>query len=590
MFKLIAQVFKRIVTLTTNPIRMGMMRLRRFLSPNVISAKVTGPVSQNVKALFTLKPQSREDYISIFGLWVYKKLLFTLIFLLCVAAILLCNLLPPADTQAAQPRAVVTDVTFRYDDMEVAAYSGMANILDAAGNLIYTGEVSEGICSGNGTLYTPEGVLRYQGEFDRNRFAGRGVLYYPDGVPCYEGEFADNLFGGEGALYDREGRLVYEGGFASGQYSGQGRLMDQEGRLSYEGGFLGGLYHGMGTAYQPGGMVRYSGEYFEGLPQGIGTLYNGYGKPVYTGVMQAGEIGYPSLVGLNLAQVEEAFPETPGILYTSDAACFFFEAAGVIVTVDARVRVQEWSRPQAGEDSMYYMPEELEEAVSFPSSDSSEEETAVPDTPPEVRETRGGGISQHLRPMAWYTDEDSSESSSSSSQESSRSRYEWEESSSSEASREESAGGGESEAASARAEETSLPEFIERTQALYFEIDKDVWQTEAELDKTKLTVRRVTVLSPPENPDNIQGVELTDNIPPSLEDCAGIDYLRRSSPTVFSNILFEIDKRNRLFQRIWNISYAGKIVRRSYRKDDLVYRYCYQLDDPQTLMYFSIER
>jgi hypothetical protein len=134
-----------------------------------------------------------------------------------------------------------------------------------------------------------------------------------------------------------------------------------------------------------------------------------------------------------------------------------------------------------------------------------------------------------------------------------------------------------------------LPDFVQRTRRLYFEIDRDVWQDEQELDKTRVSVRRVTVLGSGAPIPGANATPIDDNGLPGVEDCVLIDHIRLQSPTAFADVAFEIDKQNRLFQRIWNINHADRIIRRSFMVNNLIYRFSYQPDNTATPAYFSIE-
>ena len=82
MFKLLASIFKRVVTAVTNPFRMLVVRIQRMFNVNILTAKLIPPLTKKVKALVTLKPQSPQDYFSVGRYWVYKKLMLTVVFVL----------------------------------------------------------------------------------------------------------------------------------------------------------------------------------------------------------------------------------------------------------------------------------------------------------------------------------------------------------------------------------------------------------------------------------------------------------------------------------------------------------------------------
>ena len=123
--------------------------------------------------------------------------------------------------------------------MELAAYSGAANIRAADGTVVYAGDVEAGVCTGTGTLRDRMGRLVYEGGFENNQYSGQGVQYWPSGNRRYEGELCrDNQLQRRGrAVRARTGETVlYAGGFRNGlrERHGQG-LQRGRGSLVYEG-------------------------------------------------------------------------------------------------------------------------------------------------------------------------------------------------------------------------------------------------------------------------------------------------------------------------------------------------------------------
>ncbi|WP_101552339.1 MORN repeat-containing protein [Anaerotruncus massiliensis (ex Togo et al. 2019)] len=655
MLKLLLSAFRRIVTAVTNPFRMLIVRIQRMFNINVITAKLVRPLTKKVKALITLRPQTREDYFVIGRWWIYKKLFLTLLLALCAGVFIYFTMFAPKLPAAmATAASVETDVYFNYDDMKLREFTGVANIRAADGSVVYTGDVDKGVCTGNGTLRDRKGRLEYRGGFEQNQFSGQGIYYYPDGKKKYEGQWAKNLYQGEGVLYAEDGvTQLYAGQFANGLYEGEGKAWSASGVLLYEGGFSGGRYHGQGVSYYPDGTAKYKGEFLKGLPQGKGELYSETGKRLYTGDVYQGKINYRALTDYNFAEIKAAFAETPRVFYTDTDSAFLFEQAGVVVTTDCRVRVDTWVRPAEQRDggAYYYMPGQYGEASSgelyesdgtSPPDDSSgwwaapdassqaEEEppalesllppeggeqlAALPAAPEAARLTAlrvfpaGPPATQVLlspvgsplaRQMSWYVAEDNEGTYAPPSTDGSSASSDG--ASSGGASSESAPGSGSSgpelhedagtAASSAPEPQASpYPDFVEKAQTLYFEIDTNVWQAEDTLDAEKVRVRKVTVYTgdipaPPEG-----AVEYEDDSPVGLEDCVAIDLLRQKLPTSFPQIRFEADRQNRLFVRLWNLDFASRIDRRAYLSGDLTYRYAYQDPDDETPLYFSVER
>ena len=167
MLKLLLSAFRRIVTAVTNPFRMLIVRIQRMFNINVITAKLVRPLTKKVKALITLRPQTREDYFVIGRWWIYKKLFLTLLLALCAGVFIYFTMFAPKLPAAmATAASVETDVYFNYDDMKLREFTGVANIRAADGSVVYTGDVDKGVCTGNGTLRDRKGRLEYRGGFE----------------------------------------------------------------------------------------------------------------------------------------------------------------------------------------------------------------------------------------------------------------------------------------------------------------------------------------------------------------------------------------------------------------------------------------
>ncbi|MEG1476627.1 MAG: hypothetical protein RSC38_02715, partial [Oscillospiraceae bacterium] len=134
------------------------------------------------------------------------------------------------------------------------------------------------------------------------------------------------------------------------------------------------------------------------------------------------------------------------------------------------------------------------------------------------------------------------------------------------------------------------PDFVEKNNTLFFEIDKDVWQSEADLDKTKVQIKKITVFNSEIAKPNEKAVEFKENSPASMEDCVAIDFIRQTVPTAFPQVMFEIDNQNRLFVKLSNINYAAEIVGKAYLYDALTYRYFYPDKENKVPLFFSVER
>ena len=123
--------------------RLLIVRIQRRFNVNILTAKLIPPLTKKVKSLVTLKPQSPQDYFSFGRYWVYKKLFLALILALCAGVFLYFSMIAPkVSPQSTQPEQVMTTVTFDYDDLALADYTGVANIRAADGTIVYVGDVA----------------------------------------------------------------------------------------------------------------------------------------------------------------------------------------------------------------------------------------------------------------------------------------------------------------------------------------------------------------------------------------------------------------------------------------------------------------
>ena len=78
-------------------------------------------------------------------------LVYFLILAGCAAVFIYFNWIaaPVSDTTATSN--LITTVYYDYDDMDLGDYTGKANIRAANGEVVYTGDIKAGVCSGSGT-------------------------------------------------------------------------------------------------------------------------------------------------------------------------------------------------------------------------------------------------------------------------------------------------------------------------------------------------------------------------------------------------------------------------------------------------------
>lgn len=596
LFKLLASAVKRVTTAVTSPFRVLVVQVMRLLNINVITAKLIQPLTKKVREMFRLRPKTREDYLVVGKLWIYKKLLYFLILMLCAGVLIYFSMfaapVPAFEPIPGEENRARADVTYNYNDRDLKDFTGQANLRAHSGEIVFTGNIESGVVTGTGTLYSRSGALVYEGEFSQNQYHGMGTAYYPDGSKKYEGAFERGLYHGAGKLYSAQGVLLYDGEFSDGVYSGTGREYSENGQLVYEGAFSGGLRHGSGIAYNENGSIRYQGEFFQGKMQGTGTLCDEGGKPLYTGRMARDSIDYRSLIGSSLADMEATFPETPRLFYSENHACFVFEQAGVILSAACTVRanVETVRAPRSGG---YYMPDGWEtvpgEAPENPDIPAEEEPAGEEsaDTVPEnwtVLNAAPGAV-RKVRNMSWNIEgqEPAPSAPGTETPESGEAKASEQDEELKELLRQ------LLENQAAAAQDPEKPDFVEREVTLYFEVDRDVWQTEDELDKTRVLIDGVTVFGDTDYAVPEEAVLLEDGGAPSEEDCIAIDFLRETDPTAFPGVQFEINRSSRFSVRIGTVSAASRIDRRRWTENGACFDFAYE-PDGSVMRYFTVTR
>ncbi|MCP8897948.1 C13 family peptidase [Gilvimarinus xylanilyticus] len=158
---------------------------------------------------------------------------------------------------------------------------------------VYTGELQEGVIHGKGELVTESGEV-FRGWFKQGLLNGAGEWLGPDDV-TYKGEFKDDAFHGEGVYASPEG--AYAGDFVEGELTGLGTFTSTDG-TDYAGEFKAWRFEGNGVWED--GETRYTGEFKSGL-------YHGYGERIdlATGkVLEAGQWKWGQFVGEPVSKAE----------------------------------------------------------------------------------------------------------------------------------------------------------------------------------------------------------------------------------------------------------------------------------------------
>ncbi|WP_020208363.1 C13 family peptidase [Gilvimarinus chinensis] len=158
---------------------------------------------------------------------------------------------------------------------------------------VYTGELHEGVIHGQGELVTESGEV-FRGRFEQGLLNGPGEWLGPDEV-SYRGDFKNDLFHGEGVYASPEG--AYAGDFVDSELTGLGTFRSADG-TEYAGEFKSWRFEGHGIWED--GETRYTGEFKSGL-------YHGYGErtDLATGeVLEAGQWKWGRFVGEQVSKAE----------------------------------------------------------------------------------------------------------------------------------------------------------------------------------------------------------------------------------------------------------------------------------------------
>ena len=318
--KSILKQLTRVPSMLIAPLMGIFIGFKRYLNPRNFIGRVAAIILNTFKKVFRFRPESMEDYYKIGRYYIFKNLLYIIILVLCLIPFVYFRYIAsPVTTASAVVEGKVN--TFLYTDDTLETYTGNARILSDGEVLRYQGEVSSGLCTGDGLLYNTEGILVYEGAFQKNKYEGEGRAYYEDtGNLKYDGAFHENLYEGEGILYYPDGMTKrYEGSFVAGLYDGQGILYDRNGIKMYEGEFKEGLYHGEGTEYFSGEeKPYYIGDFAKGVKEGTGQLYNQLGTMIFEGPFSNDEINVAAFLGEPEETVKTAY-KTASTDYTYDA-------------------------------------------------------------------------------------------------------------------------------------------------------------------------------------------------------------------------------------------------------------------------------
>lgn len=209
-------------------------KLRLWLSWNYVRTRVVGGIRDFFFRLLDVKPKNKNDYYTIFGWMISKKLAYAAIIIIGVLSVWYIGATSQIFTKLTQNGGMRT---YKYNSVLLRLAKDKVRIKAKSGYVAYEGDVSKGYCTGEGSLYSPQNVLLYNGNFLKNRYEGEGTQYFDSGALHYTGTFHDNLYQGQGMLYREDGTEEYEGGFFAGMKEGAGKLVDGGNNALYQGNF-----------------------------------------------------------------------------------------------------------------------------------------------------------------------------------------------------------------------------------------------------------------------------------------------------------------------------------------------------------------
>lgn len=544
LFKIIQKSFVRLRTAAMNPFRRVVRRVQQLFNVNLITAKLITPINKKIREILNVKPKDREDYFSVGIFWISRKLIYFLILAGCAAVFIYFNWFAPSVDDMTVSTNVITTTYYNYDDLDLSEFSGKANIRASNGEVVYTGDIAAGVCTGVGTLWNQDGVLVYEGAFENNTFAGEGTLYYANGKTKYTGGFANNNYEGTGIAYRQDGSMEYEGEFANGNFSGEGILYDETGAMEYVGNFENGKFSGAGASYYANGVKKYEGEFAFGNEQGLGTLYSSTGKKLFTGQFIRGQIQYESLLDISMEEILAMCAETPKIYYSKDTAVFLFENIGLALETNCVVDLQK-NTTGGGGDAEWFLP--------------GDEDQEILDTPNQ-------GSTGTTNSSGSDSEEGNSDTSETSQDTGSNST-------------------------AVDAEALGLPTISTASSySAYYFLETGEWVRESDLDYSQISVTGLVVLNTEISTEFLEDeTPIDNNGEVGLLECVAIDILREKEPTLFGNIEFTESARNSSYVRINGIDASKAIYTQTYEVDNVRYNLCHEVDDYENWKFITME-
>ena len=392
--------------------------------------------------------------------------------------------------------------------------------------------------TGKANIRAANGEVVYTGDIVAGVCTGMGTLWNQDGVLIYTGQFSNNNLEGNGTLYYPSGKPRYTGEFKENNFSGKGVLYYTDGNIEYDGEFENGAFNGKGICYNEKGVMIYEGEFQSGAYHGQGTSFYSSGIKKYEGEYYMGRA------------------QGVGSLYSSTGKLVFkgnFARDDIHYEALLGCNIKETTEMFDEKPIIYYTDGEVsflyERAQVILKADCLLEVQAA--------------TQDKVNVDNWYLSGEDGETLP----ETDASRLEEE---------------------VATSEMANLP--VVNDYNVYIYLPTDEWQEESKADFSAINVTGVSSYREAVTTGFLEEESMTpENGAAALQECVAIDRIRLMNPTAFSNINYELTSMNRTHIAVSGINLAEAIYEEVYELDGVRYRLCYEMYNPNELMFVTYE-
>ena len=209
-------------------------KIRIYTNPTYLKGEFLRRLIEYFRQMTDIRPKDKNDYYSIFGWLISKRLAFFLVVTVGMVSAYYLTIVQPLSVFTSSKNGIKT---YAYNSVPLRFTEDKVRITAKSGYLAFEGEVTRGVATGTGKLYREDGTMVYSGQFENSKYSGNGKLYYPSEQIQYMGGFSQNEYHGIGKLYRENGALEYEGNFLDGKKEGEGTLYDSSNNRIFEGNF-----------------------------------------------------------------------------------------------------------------------------------------------------------------------------------------------------------------------------------------------------------------------------------------------------------------------------------------------------------------